>query len=524
MDTMDVSLNYDESDLMSSEFFDSVLSLENNMEDGFLSALEDDINLSSDTSSHMDEVLSPQSFYSESDKNSLSSTDYVDLDDSANVHNIDNFDDPLLMSLLESLPETKPEVISVPAPVEKQPTKILIQNPNNKKFIAKPIVDTTQLKTGPLKVKPQILKVQPILNNGRPVLLPLSLKSIKILNASPVNLTALSNIRKRKIKVVSSGSESEVTSSTNQYPPLILTHEEKKLLEKEGIQLPTHHPLTKNEERELKRIRRKIRNKISAQDSRKRKKEYVDNLEDRVKRGSEENKNLLQRVRALQRQNKTLIAHVNKLQAMIKNSTTTKATPSTCLMVVLLSALLVSLPNMKLFNDKNSLSTEQEQVAVRRSLLSSPQATEDDAVNMEEFLIFKDEDDYNRAKLAEELDIENSTDKEFTKMIEEMEKKYGGLLSENNSSNVGLFGKVVEAVRGFLERDKPEMFVNSDYGGLNKKGFIEPEIDEYLPNEDLPFKRMKYITEDVNESLHSNDRLVSATVDTNTLGMNTKDQ
>lgn len=379
METMDVSLNCEDPELMSSEFFDSVLSLENNMDDEFssefLSNLDEDINLSSDTSSNVDEVLSPQSFYSESDKTSS-------CDETTTIlGNIDGFDE--LMSMLDPIPEYQVKEPPPPVTVQKLPTQIVIQNPNNKKFISKPMISTSQIK------KPQILKVQQISNNGSPVLLPLNIKSIKILN-TPAEVAAFTgNLRKRKVEPKINDN---VVTSTNQYPPLVLSPEEKRLLVKEGISLPTHHPLTKNDERELKRIRRKIRNKISAQDSRKRKKEYVDNLEERVRRGSEENKNLLQRVKALQRQNKTLIAHVNKLQALICNSTTSKATPSTCLMVVLLSALLVSLPNMKLFESSkhSQMPSEQEQVAVRRSLLSSPQATEDN-LNMEEFLVFKDE-------------------------------------------------------------------------------------------------------------------------------------
>ncbi|XP_060516423.1 CREB-H transcription factor homolog let-607-like [Cylas formicarius] len=508
MDNMDILLNCDETELMTSDFFDSVLSLENNLEeDTFFTNLDEDVNILNDNS-QSDGVLSPQSYCSESDKNSTYSTENID-ESTSTINSIDGFDDPIFLSLLDPASsqqmESKniPVIKSSPITTLQKPTKILIQNPSNKKFIAKPILSAAHLKKQPPNSKAQILKVQQFSNNGRPVLLPLSVKSIKILNSAS-DIASLGTINRRKVESVQATSSADeddthvVSSTNNQYPLLNLTNEEKRLLAKEGIQLPTHHPLTKNEERELKRIRRKIRNKISAQDSRKRKKEYVDGLEERVKRGSEENKNLLQRVKELQRQNRNLIAHVNRLQALICNSTTSKATPSTCLMVVLLSALLVSLPNMRLFENKQ-MSTDSEQVSIRRSLLSSQQATEDD-LNMEEFLIFKDDESEVDAKFGEDvLDIENSTDKEFSKILEEMGKKYNDFLAEKNQSE-NIFGSMFQTVKNFLDRKKPEFFEKKppDYGGtyINKRGFIEPDVDDCSAKEESPpLKRVRYVTE-----------------------------
>lgn len=125
------------------------------------------------------------------------------------------------------------------------------------------------------------------------------------------------------------------------------------MLQKEGISLPSHYPLTKNEERELKRIRRKIRNKISAQDSRKRKKEYVDGLEDRVKQCHEENVQLLKRINDLQKDNQSLVGQVKRLQAFIQKENKS-AQPTTCLLVLLLSLALVTMPNLHLRSDSNA--------------------------------------------------------------------------------------------------------------------------------------------------------------------------
>ncbi|KAA3676011.1 uncharacterized protein DEA37_0002106 [Paragonimus westermani] len=60
---------------------------------------------------------------------------------------------------------------------------------------------------------------------------------------------------------------------------LVLSDEEKRTMLAEGYTIPTRLPLTKQEERNLKKVRRKIKNKLSAQESRRKKKEYVEALE-----------------------------------------------------------------------------------------------------------------------------------------------------------------------------------------------------------------------------------------------------
>ncbi|XP_034802564.1 cyclic AMP-responsive element-binding protein 3-like protein 3 isoform X3 [Pan paniscus] len=130
---------------------------------------------------------------------------------------------------------------------------------------------------------------------------------------------------------------------------LVLTEDEKKLLAKEGITLPTQLPLTKYEERVLKKIRRKIRNKQSAQESRKKKKEYIDGLETRMSACTAQNQELQRKVLHLEKQNLSLLEQLKKLQAIVVQSTSKSAQTGTCVAVLLLSFALIILPSISPF-------------------------------------------------------------------------------------------------------------------------------------------------------------------------------
>ncbi|XP_023721736.1 cyclic AMP-responsive element-binding protein 3-like protein 2 [Cryptotermes secundus] len=98
------------------------------------------------------------------------------------------------------------------------------------------------------------------------------------------------------------------------------------------LRLSEHAPLfnfqTAEEKRlteEIKKTERKIRNRISAGESQRRKQEYIDGLEERVKHCTEENLHLVKRVEALQTEIQTLAARVKELEALLSHGATNTA-------------------------------------------------------------------------------------------------------------------------------------------------------------------------------------------------------
>jgi hypothetical protein len=106
-----------------------------------------------------------------------------------------------------------------------------------------------------------------------------------------------------EISSISSPDSSSPSSSNYVDLSSILTSEEKSVYIKEGYKIPCRLPLTKSEEKILKLVKRKIRNKKSAHVSRERKKKYVDGLEKRVDLCTKENEDLQKQVSQLKNHN-----------------------------------------------------------------------------------------------------------------------------------------------------------------------------------------------------------------------------
>ncbi|XP_074060127.1 cyclic AMP-responsive element-binding protein 3-like protein 3 [Macrotis lagotis] len=163
------------------------------------------------------------------------------------------------------------------------------------------------------------------------------------------NLTVKDLLLSSNVDMQQQGSPIVQRPSIGHSQELVLTEDEKKLLAKEGITLPTQLPLTKYEERVLKKIRRKIRNKQSAQESRKKKKEYIDGLELCMSKCTAQNQELQRKVLHLEKQNLSLMEQLRKLQALMVQSTSKSAQTGTCIAVLLLSFALIIFPSISPF-------------------------------------------------------------------------------------------------------------------------------------------------------------------------------
>lgn len=159
--------------------------------------------------------------------------------------------------------------------------------------------------------------------------------------ASPTQTPAVLKVAPRAPSSLSSSPLLTAPHKLQGSGPLLLTEEEKRTLIAEGYPVPTKLPLSKAEEKALKKIRRKIKNKISAQESRRKKKEYVDTLEKKVETCSNENHELRRKVENLECTNKSLLQQLHSLQAVVagkvpRSCRVTGTQTSTCLMVVVL--------------------------------------------------------------------------------------------------------------------------------------------------------------------------------------------
>ncbi|XP_074544732.1 cyclic AMP-responsive element-binding protein 3-like protein 3-B [Halichoeres trimaculatus] len=164
-------------------------------------------------------------------------------------------------------------------------------------------------------------------------------------------------------------------SPHNSLQELVLNEDEKRLLAKEGINLPSKLPLSKVEEKVLKKIRRKIRNKHSAQESRKKKREYVDGLEGRMSACNAYNLELQRKIQKLEETNNVLLEQLSQLQALLPNSSSKTTHRGTCILVLLLSFSLIISTNLQ--PDPNTQLSQGEYTLTRvpsRSLQSVDEA------------------------------------------------------------------------------------------------------------------------------------------------------
>jgi len=172
-------------------------------------------------------------------------------------------------------------------------------------------------------------------------------RAVKQLNIKQYQANGKSLIRIHSNAISQASLTSQMLSSNQRLNqssgPLELTEEEKKTLQAEGYDIPTSFPLSKVDERNLKKVRRKIKNKISAQESRRKKKEYLEMLEKQMDKKEEEANSMKRKVKELEEANGSLLQQVRNLQQLLTNPTKSSGVKnqhtqtSSCMMMLCLS-------------------------------------------------------------------------------------------------------------------------------------------------------------------------------------------
>jgi hypothetical protein len=167
--------------------------------------------------------------------------------------------------------------------------------------------------------------------------------------------------------MTSSSSTDYVTSpqyDVSSLPVVTLSDEEKTLLTKEGLTIPSHLPLTRQEQKQLNKVLRMIRNKDSAKASRKRKQQYIEGLEHRVKLCTIQNWQLHRQVQHLEQQNMSLLEYLRKLQTLFTRPTQTLVRTQTTYLMVFLLSFAILLPALfgSLFHHQMSSQLHQHDI------------------------------------------------------------------------------------------------------------------------------------------------------------------
>jgi cyclic AMP-responsive element-binding protein 3 len=180
---------------------------------------------------------------------------------------------------------------------------------------------------------------------------------------------------------VKAPSQRPFAKRSKQNSPMSFSEEEYRLLVKEGWKYPRSAKLSKDQEKELKKLRRKIKNKISAQDSRIKRRQYTKCLEEKVREQRHLNGGLKTRVTSLEKENNSLLSQLRELQSKLSKLTRSgSASAGTALMLLGVCFSMFAAPHALSPQPIAADATAGSRAFRSRTLLSLPTTTTDSDV------------------------------------------------------------------------------------------------------------------------------------------------